>query len=45
VRTNPTLDLDAVRALLTQITARGFDCGQDLSAKLDGLLRLASMVT
>jgi predicted nucleotidyltransferase len=45
VSTNPTLDLDAVRALLTQITARGFDRGQDLSAKLDGVLRLASMET
>ncbi len=35
---NRSLDLDAVRDLLAKIVARGFHRGQDLGAKLDGLL-------
>src|SRR5450432_2551783 len=35
---NPRMDLKAVRALLDQITQRGFHRHQDLSAKLESLL-------
>jgi predicted nucleotidyltransferase len=40
VRLCKGLDLDAVRANLAAITARGFHRDQDLTAKLDALLRL-----
>lgn len=35
---NPELDVGAVRALLVQITERGFHRGQDLAAKLAALI-------
>jgi len=35
---NPGLDLEAVRDLLGRIVARGFHRGQDLAAKLEGVL-------
>jgi hypothetical protein len=35
---NPGLDLEAVRELLRRVTERGFDRGQDLAAKLAGVL-------
>jgi hypothetical protein len=35
---NPTLDLDAVRANLVAVTARGYEREQDLGAKLEALL-------
>jgi hypothetical protein len=38
VLANPDLDLAIVRDRLALITARGFDRGEDLLAKLDGLL-------
>jgi predicted nucleotidyltransferase len=36
--TNPALDLEAVRALLQEITRRGYHRAQDLVAKLDAVL-------
>jgi len=41
VLANPTLELAEVRALLALITSRGYERGQDLSAKLDELLAAA----
>jgi hypothetical protein len=36
--TNPALDIEAVRALLQEITRRGYHRAQDLVAKLDAVL-------
>jgi hypothetical protein len=36
--TNPSIDLGLVRRLLATIRERGFDRGEDLEAKLEGLL-------
>lgn len=42
VAVNPSIDVAAVRELLTQIKQRGYDRGQDLDAKLAALLAARS---